>query len=93
MLEIPQLAGKPFILKLDAKVRTVGEVKSAEIDPQRTHMWVRVDLTDEEAAGLLGAAADKAALGSPLTEEEIEDIVHGDEWVHQPTAGLAKQKK
>ena len=85
MLEIPQLAGKPFILKLDSKVRTVGEVKSAEIDPQRTHMWVRVDLTDDEAAGLLGAAADKRSL-APLTESEIDDIVHGDEWIGQVSA-------
>jgi hypothetical protein len=85
MLEIPQLAGKPFILKLDRKVRDVGEIHKVEIDPQRTELWVNVKLTDEEAAGLLGAAADKAALGSPLTESEIDDIVNGDEWVHQPT--------
>jgi len=89
MLNIPQLKGRPFIFKLDSKVRTLGDVTDFKIDQKRTTAQLTVALTDEEAAGILGAAADKALqanLGEPLSDEEIQDLVHGDEWTGQTVA-------
>ena len=56
---IEAFIGKPFVLKLDGKVREVGEIYIAEIDTGRTELELTVRLTDEEVAGLLGAASDK----------------------------------
>lgn len=85
MLNIPQLKGKPFIFKLDSKVRTLGDVTEFKIDEKRTTVQLTVSLTDEEAAGILGAAAAAAHI-PPLTDSEIEDLVNGDEWTGQVTA-------
>lgn len=81
---IPQLAGKQFVIKLDGRTRPIGEIAKASITNDRTVLTAVVTLTDEEAAGILGAAADKALAATPLTNSEVEDIVNGDEWAHEP---------
>lgn len=82
---IPQLDGKSFVIKLDGRSRTIGRIVQTAITNDRKMLTLIVDLTDEEAAGILGAAADKALVPvPPLTDSEIEDLVNGDEWAHQP---------
>lgn len=75
---LTQLHEKPFVLKLDNKVRTVGVISDAVITPGRTSLLLTVTITDEEVAGILGAAQDKnEAAASPigLSDAEIEDAI------------------
>jgi len=78
MPSIEPLNGKPFYLKVDGKQRKIGEIDDAMISNGRTKLSVIVKMTDEEAAGILGAAQDKAeAAESPIgmSEAEIKEIL------------------
>lgn len=81
MSRITQLNGKPFVIKLDGRVRNIGEVANAVINPGRTVLDISITITDEEIAGILGAAADKgereeSPVGMSLAE--IDAIIDAD---------------
>lgn len=79
MSTIKQLEGKQFVIKLDGRTRTIGEISVANIDQERTELEIAVRLTDEEVAGILGAAADKAERANPdnlgLTDAEVAKAI------------------
>lgn len=82
MPSIKQLEGKAFTLKLEGKQRTIGKVTDARIDKSRTQVQVTITLTDEEAAGLLGAAQDKFEAAESeigMSDREITEAL----WAHQ----------
>ena len=56
---LTQLEGKPFTLTLEGKSRKIGKIEAALISGDRQSLMVTVQMTDEEAAGILGAAQDK----------------------------------
>ena len=75
---LTQLHGKVFTMALDGKSRKIGKITQAEIDKSRTRLELSIELTDDEIAGILGAAADRAeAAASPigLSESEIQEAV------------------
>lgn len=78
MPKIEQLEGKNFVIRLDGAVRNIGVIDDVRISPDRTGLQVTVKLTDEEVAGIFGAAADKAEReASPIgmSDAEIAAIV------------------
>lgn len=60
MPKITQLEGTNFVVRLHGAVRNIGTIEDVRISPDRTGLQVTVKLTDEEVAGIFGAAADKA---------------------------------
>ena len=78
---IDQLVGKPIVIYAGGKRREIGEVVSAHISGSRTGIVFHGKITDEEAAGILGAAQDKnQAAASPLglSEAEVDAVIGGD---------------
>jgi hypothetical protein len=75
---LTQLEGKPLTISLDGKKRQIGVIEAARINGDRTAVFVTATVTDEEVAGILGAAQDKnEAAASPigLSDQEITDII------------------
>lgn len=78
MPHIKQLEGKPLTISLEGKTRKLGMIEFAQLQSARTRLVLEIKVTDEEIAGILGAAQDKAeAAASPigLTDQEISDIL------------------
>lgn len=77
---LKQLEGKPFTISLHGKSRVIGTIAGATVEANRTALMVAVTLTDEEVAGILGAAQDKAeAAQSPigLSDSEVQEVLNG----------------
>ena len=75
---LKQFENKPFYIKVNGKQRKIGHIVSLAVSPDRTGLDVTVKITDEESAGILGAAQDKAEIAaSPLglTNAEIDSII------------------
>lgn len=79
---ITQLVGKPIVVYgKDGRKRKLGEVTSAHISDDRTGLMFHATITDEEVAGILGAAQDKnqrAASSIGLSDTEITAIIEAE---------------
>lgn len=85
---IDQFIGKPVVVYVGGRRRVIGEVTSAHIDKSRTGIRISATITDEEVAGILGAAQDKnqaAASEIGLSESEIDAILE-----NEPDSGIVR---
>lgn len=79
---VDQLVGKPVVIYANGRRRVIG----AKLDDARKSIAFTADITDEEAAGILGAAQDRnQATASPIgmSDAEIAGIVgtyEDDRW-------------
>lgn len=76
---LTQFEGLPVTITVRGEKRTIGHVEAARITSDRTGLLFSAKLTDEEAAGILGAAQDRnlsfARPLLPLSDQEITDII------------------
>ncbi len=75
---LEQFKDKPLTLRLGGKTRVIGHIEAARISRDRTGIFITAAITDEEVAGILGAAQDRneavaSAIG--LSEAEIAEVV------------------
>lgn len=56
---LAQLEGKPFVIYAEGKRRVIGIIEAARISDDRQALMATVKITDEVAAGVLGAAQDR----------------------------------